>query len=131
MKKKKKLPIITSMKCDDHCGDCCGIVPCSESEFKRIQAYIAEHKIVPVEQGVTCPLYIRGKCSVYEVRPMICQIFGHTPKLKCSHGYNVDDLSTGEIDKLFQSTGNQVGARHTHDVLPGPTLLERGSTHFR
>jgi Fe-S-cluster containining protein len=85
----KKLPVIPPMKCDAGCGKCCGPAPCSTQEFKALQKHIAAKGIVPIEQGITCPVYINGTCAVYEVRPLICRAFGHVEKLKCAHGYDV------------------------------------------
>ena len=129
---KKKLPIIGPMKCDDGCGDCCGIAPCSEEEFEKIKLYVREHKIVPVAQGIKCPLYIDGKCSVYEVRPMICKVFGHSPPLACSRGYNVDDLSRDDIRRLLWSAGNRPGGKlhHTHDLLGPGSAFQVFASHW-
>jgi len=78
------------MQCDDGCGDCCGIVPANDKEFDRILDFIEEKNIVPLKQGVTCPFYQSGKCAIYPVRPIMCQVFGHSTKLECSRGYNVN-----------------------------------------
>ena len=81
--------MIPQMQCDSGCGRCCGPAPVTKGELAAIRRYIAVKNITPVAQGVTCPLYIDGNCSVYPVRPFICKAFGHVPKLKCIKGYDV------------------------------------------
>jgi len=77
------------MRCDSGCGRCCGPAPVTKAELKTIQAYVARRGITPVSQGLTCPLYLNGECSVYQVRPLICRAFGHVDKLQCVKGYDV------------------------------------------
>ncbi len=84
---KINLPV---MQCDDNCGECCGPVMVTQPELDAIRAYMTEHNIKPVAQGVTCPLYQGGKCSVHPVRPKLCQAFGHTREMTCPRGYNTN-----------------------------------------
>lgn len=98
-----KLPLypeLPSMRCDSGCTECCGPATVSESEFAAIQHYIKTHQIKPVRQGITCPLYIDGRCSVYEVRPYICRMFGHSYLMDCPRGYNVNLPRRQEHDLL-------------------------------
>lgn len=85
----RRLPVIPSMRCDSGCGRCCGPAPVTKAELRTIQAYVARRGITPVSQGITCPLYIDGNCSVYQVRPLICRAFGHVEGLKCALDYDV------------------------------------------
>jgi Fe-S-cluster containining protein len=69
------------------CGNCCSnFLPISDTEIKRIQRYVKEHDIkeyvcrYPVSKPVvdiTCPFRNDGakKCTIYPVRPAICQDF--------------------------------------------------------
>ena len=84
---KRRLP---TMQCDDGCGDCCGVVPVSEREFNRVGRYAREHGLSPKDNGVTCPWFQGGKCVVYPVRPGLCEAFGHSVKMPCPRGYNVN-----------------------------------------
>lgn len=76
------------MQCDPGCPDCCGPVFCRPEEFDAVKRYAAENGIAPVRQGLQCPMFQNGGCTVYRVRPFICRLFGHTPALRCSKGYN-------------------------------------------
>src|SRR5271157_424213 len=114
----RKLKVLPSMQCDDGCGACCGLVPATETEFRRVERYIKEHNITPVEYNDgTCPLYQNGKCTVYPVRPLICQLFGHSedPMMQCIHGYNVN-IPEREVQRMV--AGNGMATHTLHDLLP-------------
>jgi Fe-S-cluster containining protein len=88
-----KLPVypkLPSMKCDAGCGRCCGPVGCTVAEYDAVVAYAGANGITPARQGITCPYYQGGTCAVYPVRPMLCRLFGHTPKMVCANGHNVN-----------------------------------------
>jgi len=118
----KKLKVLPSMQCDEGCGDCCGIVPVTETEYRRIERYVKEHGIQPVEhaEAYQCPVYIDGKCAVYPVRPLICQVFGHAEDLPCSRGYNAN-VPQQEVDRMIRNNGKST--RLLHELIPG--LRER------
>ena len=107
----KKLPV---MRCDAGCGDCCGVAPVTEEEYERVVGYARSRGIAPVKQGVTCPYYQKGVCQVYEVRPIICVVFGHSPRLGCSRGYNRNVPESVVID-LVRATGR--ATRVLHEVV--------------
>jgi Fe-S-cluster containining protein len=110
----KKLNVIPSMRCDEGCGDCCGVVPATEAEFRGIQRFIAHHGIVPAASlDGTCPLYQDGKCTVYPVRPLICRLFGHAadPNMTCSRGYNVN-VPEGVIVAKLRANGRTTHVLH-------------------
>lgn len=117
-----KLPV---MQCDDGCGECCGVVPCTTQEYDRVVRYAEEHGIHPVAQGLTCPFYQGGKCAVYPVRPHVCQIFGHfdDPHLTCPHGYNtnVTPRRQREIEAKYLPQVRHGKTRLLHECLPTTT----------
>lgn len=75
------------------CGNCCSnILPINDGEIKRIKRYIKTHNIkeckhnIPFSEEVLdllCPFLDNGKscdkCTIYEVRPMICREFSCCP----------------------------------------------------
>jgi Fe-S-cluster containining protein len=113
-----KLPV---MRCDSGCGDCCGLAPVTDQEYKHVVEYAQQNGITPLEQGVTCPFYQKGTCQVYPVRPLVCRIFGHTEKLPCSRGYNTN-LPDRKIQKMVRHNGQTT--RMLHEVL-GTEASER------
>jgi Fe-S-cluster containining protein len=109
-----KFPALPVMRCDVNCGACCGIVLCKEGEYQKVVEYAAANGIAPVKQGITCPWYQGGTCSVYPVRPGICRLFGHTEDLVCKHGYNVN--VSGTLRRLAdKAIGN--ASRCLHEVF--------------
>lgn len=112
------LPQLPQMRCDDGCGECCGIVGCSSHEFVQVSRVVKARGIKPVRQGSTCPLFLGGRCSVYEVRPACCRVFGHTPELTCPRGYNV--ATPPEHVKAHMATSLRGGirsARFLHELV--------------
>ncbi len=115
----KKLKVLPSMRCDTGCGECCGIVPVTVTEFNAIERYVKEKGIIPIEtKDGTCPLYQEGRCSVYPVRPLICRIFGHAERLPCPRGYNVN-VPQREVDRMIGANGKV--SRVLHELIPGIT----------
>jgi uncharacterized protein len=113
----KKLKVLPPMKCDVGCGDCCGIVPVTVTEFNAIERYIKEKGIIPVATtDGTCPLYQEGTCSVYPVRPLICKAFGHIEEMPCPRGYNVN-VPKREVGRMIAANGK--ASRLLHELIPG------------
>lgn len=71
------------------CGNCCSnLLPMTEDEIATIRKYIKKHRIkehrhiLPLAEptiDMTCPFLDDSKscekCTIYEVRPMICRDF--------------------------------------------------------
>lgn len=77
-----------------NCGECCGPIPVSTSEWNRIRIAVRQ---MPVKERVrlekqerpplTCPFrdIENARCSVYEVRPLLCQMQGLYEGLPCHY----------------------------------------------
>lgn len=89
---------LPTFKCKDGCSDCCGPVELSRLEYLRcIQVSgrsaedVRQQMQYNLKQGIySCPLLNSktGRCTVYEVRPAICRLFGVVRnQLLCPHGY--------------------------------------------
>lgn len=85
----KDVPTFT---CKEGCSDCCGVVPMTRLEWKRIQERTGI-KTQFTSKG-RCALLKNGKCSVYDIRPAICRIFGTSEYsiLTCPHGCRSQQL---------------------------------------
>ena len=110
----KKLKVLPPMKCDKGCGDCCGVAPTTEAEYRKILHVIRAKGIVPKRQGATCPLYQEGTCQVYDARPLACRLFGHHEALGCSRGYNTN-IPEKDVRRMIFANGK--AERVTHEVL--------------
>lgn len=112
----KKLKVLPPMSCVDDCGECCGPVLVTESEFQQVRRFVEKKGIVPVRQAHVCPLLIDGKCAVYEVRPLPCRIYGHFDDMTCPHGRNVN-VDKREILRMVRANGKPT--RMLHELLEG------------
>lgn len=92
---------IPSFNCIKNCMDCCG--PIFMSGLER---YLIDVK--PKFNGATnCPWRGKGRCRIYDKRPIICRLFGTTNKteLLCSFGKGPSLLLSREIgDRLIYKT---------------------------
>lgn len=85
------------------CGGCCSnLLPLSLAEIERIRAYIAEHQISMHGHDPDCPfLNAEKRCTVYEVRPLICRIY------KC----NLRGLSYRDFQLMLKEPRRTVNVR--------------------
>jgi Fe-S-cluster containining protein len=107
----KKLKVIPSMHCDAGCGECCGIVPATETEFRAVERFIADRDIEPAAHtDGTCPFYQNEGCAIYPVRPLLCRLYGHSvdPMMTCPRGYNVN-IEERDVARMMRANG-----KHTH-----------------
>lgn len=129
MKRKRRLhiakPEFPPMRCDDGCGECCGPAPATQAEFDRVVEYVVKNKITPKDQGLTCPLYLDGRCSVYEVRPLACRAFGHVDGMDCAHGYNTN-MPSEVVDGRIRANGEVATILHEVLRLVNPSITFQG-----
>jgi hypothetical protein len=76
---------LPEMKCQGLCSDSCGPVGMSIRERARI--------IERARKPITCGAYAScslltddRKCSVYDIRPMICRLWGLVASMPCPYG---------------------------------------------
>jgi hypothetical protein len=98
---------IPSFECIPGCHDCCGPVTTSSYEISALPAKSeAEHDAALT--NLSCPYLGSGGCTVYDDRPLICRLFGTTPRLPCPHGRQpaemIDPLVEADIQAFFVST---------------------------
>lgn len=108
-----KLPV---MRCDSGCGECCGVAPATETEFRKVEEYVRQNGVEALDQGVTCPFYQGGKCAVYPVRPLACRLFGHSEGMVCPRGHNVN-VPERKVRRHIMTRG--LPTRTLHEML-GP-----------
>ena len=93
---------IPEFECIEGCIDCCGPVPLSIYEARRLGI---DMPITPINKQCKC-LFISDKgCSVYNKRPLVCRLFGAGLKttMMCPHGKKPKTmLSRDQERKIFQ-----------------------------
>ena len=85
---------IPAFDCIKGCTDCCGPVPFGFSEWQKVKNPVAA-------TGIDCPYIEDGKCSIYEVRPFMCRIFGTVENLRCPRGCGPEKLLTKEEGRFM------------------------------
>lgn len=76
---------IPSFVCEPGCHDCCGPVTASSEEVSRLpQKTEAAH--MEALANYNCVYLGVNGCQVYDERPLICRLFGTTPRLLCPKG---------------------------------------------
>lgn len=80
--------------CKGLCVDACGPLPMTVLEARRLRraGYPIPHDDIATSRVLlgepySCPaLDAEGRCSVYELRPLVCRLYGAAERLECEHG---------------------------------------------
>jgi uncharacterized protein len=92
---------IPAFACLPDCHDCCGPVTTSSEEISRLpRKSAAEH--AEALANYNCPHLGVNGCTVYAERPLICRLFGTTPRLPCPHGQRPAVMIDPRIDAQIQ-----------------------------
>ncbi|MDF3888459.1 YkgJ family cysteine cluster protein [Cupriavidus basilensis] len=92
---------IPSFECTPGCHDCCGPVMASTEEMSRLPVKSdAEHEAAL--ENLSCPHLGSKGCQVYAERPLICRLFGTTPRLACPNGNRPEVMVDPDIDRRIQ-----------------------------
>ncbi|MBD1575650.1 YkgJ family cysteine cluster protein [Vibrio sp. S11_S32] len=82
---------IPSFECKPGCHDCCGPVTTSSEEMSRLPVKTdAEHDAALDDYN--CVHLGPNGCTVYEERPLICRLFGTTPRMACPNNCRPDEM---------------------------------------
>ncbi len=96
---------IPRLACKRRCGDQCTALMLSDYEQTLIDETIGKTDF-SLETGmkrgcIACPKLVKGSCSIYELRPLVCRLFGVVKKMKCTHGCKpkrwLSDLEAKEL----------------------------------
>lgn len=87
----KKIPKI---ECQKKCEQSCGIIPLTNVELKVIEARVGKIKC----ETVHCPLLKDDRCSIHDIRPLICRLWGVVDHdgMRCPHGCKVERMLTNK-----------------------------------
>lgn len=98
---------IPSFECIPGCHDCCGPVTTSSEEMANLSVKsAAEHEAALAE--LSCPHLGSDGCQIYAERPLICRLFGTTPRLACPNGKRPEVMIDPKIEQqiyvFFEAT---------------------------
>ena len=109
---------LPSIDCQMLCHSACGPIVMSGREHERL---VREHGAREVEADLVCPYLEResGLCGAYEVRPLICRLWGVVETMRCEWGCVPERyLTQAEADALLaQAQALSDGVART--VWPG------------
>lgn len=88
---------IPSFKCKAGCHDCCGPVTASSEEMARLTTK-SDMQHAAALADLSCPYLGVNGCEVYEERPLICRLFGTTPRLPCPNGNRPDSMISPHVE---------------------------------
>jgi Fe-S-cluster containining protein len=83
------------LDCQGVCADSCGPIPAGGAERERMERARGRRLEAPeirteidghIEACHECSMMDDGRCSVYDIRPMICRLWGMTELLPCPYG---------------------------------------------
>ena len=98
---------IPAFACVPGCHDCCGPVKASSEEMARLPVKSdAEHDAALA--NFSCPHLGDDGCQVYDDRPIICRLFGTTPRLACPNGRRPDDMIDTRIEAKIEQFFREV-----------------------
>ncbi len=69
----------------DRCGRCCGPVPVSQDELVDIREYCQRKGVRWIDRGLLVCGFLsqENRCRIYEVRPLLCRLYGVITGLRC------------------------------------------------
>ena len=98
---------IPEFNCIPRCTACCGPHPWANVEHRVIAKWMSERGMVEKFSKTMfgdCQYIENHKCSIYEVRPVLCRLFGvvDTPKLMCSFRPSKGHISDEEAREIMR-----------------------------
>lgn len=97
----RQLPTI---QCQGKCSESCGPILMSDAEEKRIVDAVGHEP--DFGPDLKCNLLQCNRCSVYEIRPLICRLWGLVKAMRCPFGCVPDRwLPEEESRRLLKENG--------------------------
>lgn len=100
---------LPTLNCQGKCAESCGPIFMSRVEWERIIEAVGYE---PVGQDdLTCPLLTEdGRCSVYEIRPTICRLWGMVDAMPCVFGCKPSRVLERTEGYAFLERAGRLGA---------------------
>lgn len=104
-----------TVKCAGLCSAACGPIGLSGLEAKRIYKALGVHVglkfLTPKPERQVCPALDQetNLCRCYDLRPVICRLYGVVERMKCPHGCVPERWVTDEEAKAFLDEAHRIG----------------------
>lgn len=96
----------------------------TEGERKRIVEQTGEDPEYNIDHKACGLLDDRGKCSVYDIRPMICRLFGLSLAIQCPFGCVPEHwLNSGEGKALLAEMDRIAGKHKPQYMTADPQIV--------
>lgn len=115
---------IPRIECRKRCAGSCTVIPLHRVELVKLrtQAPKAEARtyvVAPEVRVLTttadghCPLLRFKECTVYEVRPLICRLYGVAEGMSCVHGCKPERMLLREEAHVLMEAVHRIGGSIT------------------
>ena len=96
--------MIPAVDCKRRCQSACGVIPMSDVELRTIVAHIGYEPDF-FSADLRCPMLGEfGECTIYELRPAVCRLWGAVKELPCPHGCGTDtEISDDTARSILRS----------------------------
>lgn len=98
------------LKCKGLCAESCGPVLMSAAEWQRIIDRLGYEP--KGDETLICPMLEEGRCSVYDIRPMICRLWGMTKQMRCPWGCMPAKWITKPAGQGFLAEADRLSTEH-------------------
>lgn len=98
---------LPALDCKGLCAESCGPIRMSRAEWVRITDRLG-HEPEALPDG-TCPMLTDGRCSVYDIRPMLCRLWGIVEVMPCRFGCEPARPLTREEGYVFLERAAAIG----------------------
>lgn len=101
---------LPAIDCQGLCVDSCGPIPAGVAERERIErargrrleaTEVRSLVDTTVEACHECSMMDNGRCAVYDIRPMICRLWGLAENFRCPYGCEPERMLTVEESYAF------------------------------
>lgn len=105
------------LDCQGFCSESCGPIGMSVRERTRI---LERSGPVKSDSSGTCSMLAERRCTVYEIRPMVCRLWGLVRSMPCPYGCRPEGgLLSDEDGKRLLAAADRLGGK------AGPAEFER------
>ena len=113
---------LPTIDCQGKCIDACGPIACTPLEAKRMTEAGGPFKVTGrviklqflgnIQGRIDCGyLDEEGRCRVYDVRPLICRLYGLTERMRCPFGCKPSRWLSADECMAFMKKADIIGGK--------------------